>query len=281
MGPGVDRLVRWGMAIDLDKCTACQACTFACISENNQPFVGPLEAKKGRVYAWHDFIVVDRGERVTSLPRPCMQCDNAPCIRVCPVGARFYFEGKIVLVSYDRCIGCRLCMVACPYDANYFRWYRYDAPEPMDKYLNPDEITLPEVGRVGPSRGLLGVTEKCTFCIHKLVKLREDLARGEALALSNLLGSKVGVEPSWEGVAKVIDALMRSIMNPSDKELGLSGREIWYLPACVSTCTGRARVFGDLDDPRSLVHEWAQNSRAFVLLEEMGTRPKVIYLTQG
>lgn len=271
-------MVRWSMVIDLDRCSACQACTFACLSENNQPFVGPIEAEKRRIHSWHDFIDMEIGGLKVPVPRPCMHCDVAPCVKICPTGARFYFEGGVVLQSYDRCIGCRTCMTACPYNVNYFKWLDYESEDVLKEHRNPDKVVLTGMGRVGPGQGLLGVVEKCTYCVHKIVKLRQDLRKGNAGELSNIFRE---TEVDWESVAKSIDLIMRYLINPSAVRLKLEGKEIWYLPACVSTCTSRARVFGDIDDPSSLVSSWARSSRSFRLLEDMGTEPKTIYLSQG
>ncbi len=226
---------RWGMVIDLDKCVACQACTVACRMENNTPVGGPGDAAADRVILWNQVLVFFEGEypNVTAryVPRPCLHCDNPPCIRVCPVQATFKNEEGIVLVDYDRCIGCRYCATACPYGARSFNWYAPHWPEALEMHLNPDPEVAPRP---------VGVIEKCTFCVQRLRKARQ---RAEQ-----------------EG----------RVFQATD-----------YVPACVETCTGRARYFGDLDDPNSLVAQFAKSPRAFRLQEELGTRPKVIYLQEG
>jgi Fe-S-cluster-containing dehydrogenase component len=223
---------RWGMVIDLDKCTACQACSMACRVENNVPFAGPEEADLSRIKWWHKVLRLVEGEhsnlRITYLPRPCQHCDNPPCVQVCPVAATYQDEEGVVRMRYERCVGCRFCASTCPYSVRHFNWYAPDWPEPMDDALNPDVPVRPR-----------GVVEKCTFCIHRLEKAKAKAAE--------------------EG---------RELQNA----------ELVHLTACNEACPAFARYFGDLDDPESTVSRLARDPRAFILLEEMGTHPKVIYL---
>ena len=164
-------MTRWGMVIDLDLCTGCGACEIACKSENNIATVPPDQAEMGRTISWMkvqgevDGEFPDTGVRFT--PRPCMHCDNPPCIRVCPVGATYINDEGIVGQIYARCIGCRYCANACPYTAKYFNWYGPEWSESERRHLNPDVSTRPK-----------GVIEKCTFCHHRLQKAREN-ARAE------------------------------------------------------------------------------------------------------
>ena len=123
---------QWAMVIDLDKCVGCQGCSIACRHENNTPVVAPEQAIEGRAIRWNDVIRVPindpekAGEypnvRTRYIPRPCMHCENPPCIKVCPVQATYIDEEGLVRMNYDRCIGCRFCTVACPYAARYFNW---------------------------------------------------------------------------------------------------------------------------------------------------------------
>lgn len=223
-------MARWGMVIDLDRCTGCQACVMACKAENNVPAVGMKEAVRGRIISWMQVLTEEdeehSGEVRRFLPRPCLQCDDPPCTKVCPVYATYLDPEGIVAQIYGRCIGCRFCMAACPYNAKYFNWYRYQK-EALGQ--NPDVSVRPK-----------GVVEKCTFCHHRLQKARERaLAEGREVA-------------------------------PGE-----------YVPACVEACPTRAIVFGDLSDPNSEVSKLARSPRAFRLQEELGTKPKVIYLTEG
>ncbi len=167
---------RWGMVIDLDRCTACQACSTACQLENNTPPPTPEAAAQGRSIRWMDLVPQVEGEyprvKLRLLPRPCMQCDNPPCIKVCPVGATTMGEDGIVTQVYARCIGCRYCTTACPYTVRYFNWYEPSWPVELAQAVNPDVSPRPK-----------GVVEKCTFCHHRLQKAR-DRARAEQRGLA-------------------------------------------------------------------------------------------------
>jgi len=154
----------WGMVIDLDRCTGCQACAMACKAENNVPAVGAREAARGRTISWMHVLVEESEERTRFLPRPCLQCDDPQCTKVCPVYATYRNPEGIVAQVYARCIGCRFCMAACPYNAKYFNWLTYQKDAPGQ---NPDVSVRPK-----------GVVEKCTFCHHRLQKARER-ARAE------------------------------------------------------------------------------------------------------
>ena len=226
---------RWGMVIDLDKCFACQSCTAACRMENNTPVAGPHQTEQDRAILWNEVLPFVEGEypkvRMTFIPRPCQHCDQPACVKVCPVQATYKNEEGTVLVDYERCIGCRMCTLACPYAVRYFNWYPPEWPEALKAHLNPDPEVKPRPA---------GVVEKCTFCIQRRRKA-EETAKAEGRPF-----------------------------NATD-----------YVPACVQTCTGHARYFGDLDDPNSLVFQLAHSPRAFRLFEELGTQPKVYYLKQG
>ena len=227
-------MTRWGMVIDLDKCTACQACVVACQVENNVPFIEDKEYRRSRAMSWMKVISETEGVypevQTRFIPRPCMQCDNPPCTRVCPVHATYLNPEGIVAQIYPRCIGCRFCIAACPYTVKYFNWYAYHdrIPEELRQADNPDVSARPR-----------GVVEKCTFCHHRLMKAKDKAAsEGRALRAGD------------------------------------------YVPACVETCPSAAMHFGDLEDPASRVSLLARNPRAFRLMEELGTKPKVIYLAE-
>ncbi len=132
---------RWGMVIDLDKCFACQSCTAACRMENNTPPAGPDQAGRDRAILWNEVLPFVEGEypkvQVLLMPRPCQHCDNPPCTHVCPVKATYKNEEGLVVVDYARCIGCRMCTVACPYQVRYFNWYAPEWPEALQGASQP------------------------------------------------------------------------------------------------------------------------------------------------
>ncbi|AQL44496.1 4Fe-4S ferredoxin [Halorientalis sp. IM1011] len=153
---------RWGMVIDLQKCVGCDSCSVACKAENRTPpgvsYNVVMEEEHG------EFPNVQR----TNVPRPCMQCENPPCVQVCPVSATYKMDNGVVNIDYDRCIGCRYCMIACPYGARYFDFgENYD-----DEVDEAGEITSPEYGvdrgEREPKKSPVGNVRKCHFCHHRL-----------------------------------------------------------------------------------------------------------------
>ncbi|MFP4452179.1 MAG: menaquinone reductase iron-sulfur cluster-binding subunit QrcC [Desulfobacterales bacterium] len=231
---------RYGMVIDLDKCTGCGACMVACYAENNVPFKKD-ESDKMRSLNWIQVFKVDNGKafpdtEVCYIPKPCMQCDgehmdgHSPCVSVCPSVATDYdYITGIVSQIYPRCFGCRYCMAACPYHARKFNWWDPVWPADMEKYLSPDV-----------SARMRGVVEKCSFCYHRYQK-----ARNKAYL---------------EGRDEI--------------------HEDEYQPACAQACPTGAIVFGDLLKPEHKVYKLSRSKNAFRLLERLNTNPKVYYLTE-
>lgn len=271
-------MLRWGMAIDLDRCTGCQACTYACIAENNIPYATQAETARGVTMAWNEMIVYADGEYPEPsekiVPRPCMHCENAPCVKVCPVGATYKREDGITMQDTDRCIGCRSCEVSCPYGARTFNWFasRTRWPEPLDRAQNP----------LGQPIRPIGTVEKCVLCHQRLDRLRSDLAAGKGpRVVREALGKRLSGPVDDALWSDAVDVLMRfwaeGQMTPNELDPSVTS----YLPACVTVCPPQARVFGNVADSGSLVARKRRDQRTFALLEELGTHPNVVYLRKG
>ena len=220
------------MAIDLDRCTGCEACVVACHAENNLPVSNPEQAAQGRTVHW---IRVDRyyeGEfpdvKVKYMPVLCQQCDNAPCEPVCPVYATYHNPEGLNVQVYNRCVGTFYCANNCPYTVRYFNWFAPEWPEPLELQHNPDVAV-----RMG------GVMEKCTFCTQRIKRAKEEAAQDG--------------RPIQDGDVQ---------------------------PACAQSCPAEAMVFGDLNDSQSKVSRLARSGRSTRVLEELGTKPKVFYLSK-
>jgi Fe-S-cluster-containing dehydrogenase component len=137
------------MVIDQGACIGCNYCTYGCLAVN--------DVREDA--AWNEVhTVADLEEGRIYLPHPCMHCEHPPCVDVCPVKATYRRPDGLVVMDYDRCIGCRYCMLACPYEVRRFNW----EPWQGENTYVPD-WGLPEV-----DRRARGVVEKCTFCIQRI-----------------------------------------------------------------------------------------------------------------
>jgi molybdopterin-containing oxidoreductase family iron-sulfur binding subunit len=234
------------MVIDLDKCTGCQACTTACAMENNR-----LPGEN-----WQDVLFYHEGMypnvKLHWFPRPCMHCENPSCVHVCPTKATYKVpDGGFVLMDWNKCIGCKYCMIACPYGVRFWMDEKplvapdlhQVFPGDANRTWNPP-YKMPDAYE-DPSHGIgiqpAGVVSKCTFCYHKVSRAPK------------------GVPDLDEDV-------------PELKE---------YVPACVRVCPPKARYFGDLDNPRSRVNKLIADKGGVRLKEETGNKPQVYYLTGG
>ena len=205
--------MRYGMVIDLTRCAACHTCAVACKQANNLP----------NSMWWNKILTVGgegmdtasgtypNGLELHHIPIACQHCDNPPCVKACPVGATYKrAEDGIVVQDCDRCIGCRMCSVACPYSVRAFNWKK------------PEYYVDHALGDYDAPKHQNNAVEKCTFCANRI-------ARGEK-------------------------------------------------PACMELCPGRARYWGDLDDPNSEASIALHGRMAIRLLEDRGTEPNVYYL---
>ncbi|MGM0397877.1 MAG: sulfate reduction electron transfer complex DsrMKJOP subunit DsrO [Halobacteriota archaeon] len=154
-------MTRYGLVIDQERCIGCQACAVSCKLENNVShgqFWNRVLTEGGDSLDKPAGGYPENGEDGTLSmgyqPTACQHCENAPCVKVCPVNATYTREDGIVEIDYDKCIGCRYCMAACPYNARVFNW--------SEAEHTPEEGTgdVPDRPR--------GVAEKCTFCSHRV-----------------------------------------------------------------------------------------------------------------
>lgn len=238
---------KFGMVIDLDKCTGCGACMVACMVENNVPFKED-ESNKYDSITWMRIYKLTNAKafpqtEICYLPRPCQHCEghrgHSPCVSVCPATATDYdMATGIVSQIYTRCFGCRYCMAACPYHARYFNWWDPVWPAGMEKTLSPN---------VSPR--MRGVVEKCSFCYH-----RYQLALEKAKAEEE---QEIVEEAYQTACAQACPAgaiIFGDLNNPEHRVHQIAR-----------------------PDPDH--HGRPRNPLAFRLLERLGTNPKVYYLS--
>ena len=162
--------VKFGYGLDLSRCIGCRRCVYACVAENNQSrnpqihWISVLEMDKERGIDFAHSNMYYNHDKVPAaghfyMPVACQQCDNPPCVKVCPVKATWKEPDGIVVVDYSWCIGCRYCMAACPYGARRFNWAKPSVPK---------EQWNTEAHVLGNRPRYAGVVEKCTFCIQRV-----------------------------------------------------------------------------------------------------------------
>ncbi len=232
--------VKWGMAVDLNKCIGCGECVIACNAENNIPIVGKDQVAVRREMQW---LRVDRyysgsidDPKVSNELMLCQQCDNAPCENVCPVAATTHSPDGLNQMIYNRCVGTRYCSNNCPYKVRRFNFFNfrdhfknaYQQSNLLSLVYNP-EVTV-------RSRGVM---EKCTFCIQRIMEARSDAIH---------------------------------------QHRPLKGSDV--TTACQDACNTRAIKFGDENDKESEFYKYREHKLGYYVLEDLNTRPNVTYIAK-
>lgn len=240
---------KWGMVVDLDKCTGCQACVVACQAENNLPINTKDLFLQKRAYEWIRIERYWEGEypnvKARFIPVLCQHCENAPCEPVCPVYATYRNDSGLNVQIYNRCVGTRYCINNCPYQVRFFNFWQPNWPERLKNQLNPD-VTI----------RTRGITEKCTFCVQRLrrAELQVERVGGERLNDEKL---KAGNYAPACNQACPTNALMFGDQNDAASKI---------------------RPYFDDVNAHDIHHEEDRTTRGYRLLEEFNTRPSIIYL---
>ena len=267
--PAFDGFEQWGMSIDLNICTGCNACVVACQSENNIPIVGRQQVIRGREMHW---IRIDRyfsdgkadpsafggaGNRelpedpqVSLQPVACSQCELAPCEMVCPVAATVHDSEGLNVMAYNRCIGTRYCANNCPYKVRRFNFFDWNQRELDDLYLGPlGPEGMPELVKMAKNPEVTvrmrGVMEKCTYCVQRIEN------------------GKI----QWK--AKMAQAGHPGDVVPPDGTIRT---------ACQQACPAGAIEFGNILNPESEVSKAKAREQDYALLGYLNTRPRTTYL---
>ncbi len=213
---GVPR--QWALVVDLRKCEGCvtqdkpPACTEACNTEHFVPAGQQwLRVMNVKSEAGHTYY----------LPRPCMQCENPPCVKVCPVGATYRTEEGVTLINHDRCVGCRMCMAACPYGARSFNW---------DKPDNPPGATFAKYSPEFPVPHRQGTVEKCMLCAHRTADGKLPACAEKCPMKAIYLGDLTeDIATNGTDIVKLSTFLAENSAHRLKEELGTRPR-VWYIP---------------------------------------------------
>ncbi len=227
-----DVLNQWCMVIDLRKCEGLRLCTKACIKTHFIP-----EGQE-----WIQALKMDLpGGGSYYMPMPCYQCENAPCVKVCPVKATYHNKEGLVLVDQTRCIGCRQCMAACPYHRRFFNWSTHKLPA---------EAALIKSSPEFPVASQRGTVSKCVFCPHWLKDGRlPDCVTGCPNGSIYMGELNRDLATNGQEVVKLSKFLNDNNAYRYKEELGTQPR-VWYLPGAGEDI---GRSAEDIDELRSLV----------------------------
>jgi len=215
---------RFGMVIDLGLCIGCRRCAYGCKLENNIPdtisppyimlfetektgikdFVSPAEKSAHKYRLQYTRLRKDK----IYMPVQCNHCEKPPCVKVCPTGASYKDVDGIVMIDYTKCIGCRYCMLACPYHARRFNWW---VPEVPPERVNPLVPIRPH-----------GVVEKCTFCVHRT-------RRGQTTRCVEACPNKARIFGNLNDPDSEVSRLIATERSFRLKEGLNAGPQIWYL----------------------------------------------------
>ena len=232
--------VKWGMSIDLNKCTGCSNCVVSCDVENNIPVVGKDQVMMSREMHW---MRIDRyysgtpeSPQVSTQPMLCQHCDQAPCENVCPVVATTHSPDGLNQMIYNRCVGTRYCSNNCPYKVRRFNFFNF-----RDHFASGHYLKLPVTLAANPEVTVRsrGVMEKCTFCVHRIAEGRADAVR--------------------EG--RVFDGA------------GIT-------TACQDVCPSNAIEFGNVNLKDSKIAKKRNSELGYSVLEELNIKPNVTYLAK-
>jgi molybdopterin-containing oxidoreductase family iron-sulfur binding subunit len=252
---------KWGMAIDMNACIGCNACTTACQAENNIAIVGKEQVIRNREMHWLRIDTYYEGDDPGHAQGPyfqpmmCQHCEQAPCEVVCPVNATSHSREGINEMTYNRCVGTRYCSNNCPYKVRRFNFLSFGEFAPAFQMMHNPDVTVRE----------RGVMEKCSYCVQRVNDARRELKKIDAQMRDQPKG--VPADPGRDQNFK------------RQMDLVMAGLET----ACQQACPTEAIVFGDLNwvfaDGRrhEVVYHKAQDEN-YNVLNELITQPRTSYL---
>ncbi|MBP7183877.1 MAG: TAT-variant-translocated molybdopterin oxidoreductase [Saprospiraceae bacterium] len=242
----------WALHVDLNSCTGCGACTVACMSENNVPVVGKHEVHRHHEMSW---LRIDRyfygdvnNPKTLYQPMMCQHCDNAPCENVCPVNATNHSHDGLNQMTYNRCIGTRYCANNCPYKVRRFNWLDYTKAD-LFAYNEPAINNEDESGE------MWGTDDLTRLVLNPDVTVR----------------SRGVIEKCSFCVQRIQEGKLTA------KKEGRALRDGDIKSACMTACPTGAIIFGDKNNPESLVSKVNKSDINYIVLEEINVAPNVTY----